>query len=538
MSSEILRTHLTYYQKVLTNDPEHIEAHLRLAEIFRELGNTSHATEQYVTVSKLLAKEGLPLEAIAACKAVLELDPSHTEIQSFLARLFAQIPSSVPRVDGAPPSATRDAIQNPDLGRKRFADAISKRRENASTRSEASTKRIGFTRRQGKVHDDEITGVFRDSQVPKNNRETVLGPEETFRLPPAIPTQKRKMTEAAIRESHVIENVESFEINVFDIDDFELDVPSEEIDFSFLEELEMSLGEGSPSDTNDTRIEVNRHQLPRIPLFSKLDPESFVELLNEIKRHTFSAGEVLLSPTANETELSILIKGKADVTRVVDGKVVLLDTISEGEFFGEFRLLTGLPGTPTITSQGDVEILTINERMINAIAQSEPDIWDILWEFYQERMLNNLLATGPIFKSMDSESRLALGKKFSSQELVADELLLEPGEPCDFLYLVLAGEVVVERDRHGLTEELAALKEGEFLGVASTLDEIPYIANVRAVKDTTLLCLPAEQFRAAVKSSPTIEEDVKRFVISRRKLNDMFTSGMTGYGDRGIQLSD
>ena len=95
MSSEKLRKYLAYYQRVLKAEPENIEARLRLAAIFREMGKEAHAVEEYVAASKLLAKEGLPLEAIAACKAVLELEPNHTEIQYFLARLFAQVPDAM-----------------------------------------------------------------------------------------------------------------------------------------------------------------------------------------------------------------------------------------------------------------------------------------------------------------------------------------------------------------------------------------------------------------------------------------------------------
>ena len=98
MASDKLRKYLAYYQKVLREDPENIEARLRLAAIFREMGRKNHAVEEYSTASKLLARVGLPLEAIAACKAVLELDHTQTESQFFLARLYAQVPASGARI--------------------------------------------------------------------------------------------------------------------------------------------------------------------------------------------------------------------------------------------------------------------------------------------------------------------------------------------------------------------------------------------------------------------------------------------------------
>ena len=118
MSSEKLKKYLAYYQQTLRDDPENIEARLRLASLFREMGHKSQAIDEYVTASKLLASQGLPLEAIAACKAVLEIDPTHTEVQLFLARLFAQAPDAagarVARpVASSPQSAPSQAASSP-----------------------------------------------------------------------------------------------------------------------------------------------------------------------------------------------------------------------------------------------------------------------------------------------------------------------------------------------------------------------------------------------------------------------------------------
>src|SRR5690554_7440052 len=86
MTSSKLRKYLAYYQKTLREEPENIEARLRLAAVFRDMGREAHAIEEYATASRLLAREGLALEAIAACKAILEdrkstcLNSSHVRI--------------------------------------------------------------------------------------------------------------------------------------------------------------------------------------------------------------------------------------------------------------------------------------------------------------------------------------------------------------------------------------------------------------------------------------------------------------------------
>ena len=94
MTSEQLKKFLVYYRKRIDQDPENVEARLRLATVFREMGQRHRAIEQYEAAAQLLDEQGLALEAIAACKAILELDPSRVEAQYFLARLYAQTPDA------------------------------------------------------------------------------------------------------------------------------------------------------------------------------------------------------------------------------------------------------------------------------------------------------------------------------------------------------------------------------------------------------------------------------------------------------------
>jgi tetratricopeptide (TPR) repeat protein len=94
MTPEQLKKFLVYYRKRIERNPENVEARLRLATVFREMGQRPRAIEQYEAAAQLLDDQGLALEAIAACKAILELDPSRVEAQYFLARLYAQTPDA------------------------------------------------------------------------------------------------------------------------------------------------------------------------------------------------------------------------------------------------------------------------------------------------------------------------------------------------------------------------------------------------------------------------------------------------------------
>ncbi len=79
-----MQEHINYYTQQIVDDPQNIDAHLRLGAIWRQCGEIDKAVGAYHGAAKLLAKGGLDLEAIAACRAVFELDPNHQQTKLFL----------------------------------------------------------------------------------------------------------------------------------------------------------------------------------------------------------------------------------------------------------------------------------------------------------------------------------------------------------------------------------------------------------------------------------------------------------------------
>jgi CRP-like cAMP-binding protein len=176
--------------------------------------------------------------------------------------------------------------------------------------------------------------------------------------------------------------------------------------------------------------------------------------------------------------------------------------------------------------------------VINGLGDRSPEVWDVLWEYFFRRMLNNLLATSQIFRGLSSEERAEVASHFKQQEFLANDYVTREGEVNDHLFLVLTGEVVVERDLGGIRQTLAELREGEFLGIASTLAQEPYPADVRAVRDTVLLGLSGDAFRQLVDNHTQVAREVQKEMRKRRSLNSQFSSGITTYAELGITRED
>jgi CRP-like cAMP-binding protein/tetratricopeptide (TPR) repeat protein len=558
MSSEKLRKYLAYYQKVLRDEPKNIEARLRLAALFREMGRTSHAIEEYVTASKLLAKEGLPLEAIAACKAVLELDPQHLEVKYFLARLFAQVPEAggggrVAQPVGAPDELAPTRETRPLSSRREEVITLDTPKDDAEATQRADVVADAWTphEKEGATREADLHDVvgesLRDTVEETRQTDSVdtrplldrREDQQTVEMDPVERNQEFYETvdvDAADILAEYRDQGESFEVGIFDFDSLGLDEATDDLDLDALGVPESEVDDALDDTANisSSVVEVRRSDLPKIPLFSDLDADAFVELLEVIDVVSASRGEVILAPTDRHPVLYVIVKGEAKVLREVDGSDVEIARMEVGDFFGEFRLLTGRDVHARVVADSQMDLLALSKDVIHDLGSKHPAIWDVLWDFYYARMLNNLLAASTMFRPLDGEARRRLADAFQLREVVAGDTFLKQGELCTHLFLVLSGEVVVERHADGLTQQLATFREGEFFGVASSLGNEPYTADCTAMRDTMLHCLPAEVFQEVADSTPAVMREVQRVMHKRRALNNAFVSGVTLYAELGV----
>lgn len=94
MATERLQKYLAFYRQTLEEEPDNVEARLRLAALFCEMGRRADAVRAYTRSAQDLMEQGLAMEAIAACKAILALEPGHQETHLLLARLYARVPEA------------------------------------------------------------------------------------------------------------------------------------------------------------------------------------------------------------------------------------------------------------------------------------------------------------------------------------------------------------------------------------------------------------------------------------------------------------
>jgi CRP-like cAMP-binding protein len=243
-------------------------------------------------------------------------------------------------------------------------------------------------------------------------------------------------------------------------------------------------------------------KLPEIPLFSDLDPASFVELLNRVPVRKCEAGERVVREGDDGNSFFIIISGAVQVTK---GKDMPLAKLKAGAFFGEMAAVSSRPRQASVDTIDQCELIEIPKSEIDRLAKSYPHIYKALRKFTEQRLLHNLMLTSPLFTPFSKKERTALMRRFSPEKFSKGRTIIEQGQDGKGLYLIVSGAAeVVYQDENKHEHRITTLSEGDLFGEIALLTRSKATATVRAAQTAHLLCLSKEVFNEVIMTHPQI----------------------------------
>lgn len=260
---------------------------------------------------------------------------------------------------------------------------------------------------------------------------------------------------------------------------------------------------------------------PPLPLFVDLERDAFVDLVGKMGYRQAKPDEVVSREGDAGDSIFVVVAGKLEVTRKVDAdNSRTLGFLSGGSIFGELSMITGAPPTATVTAAVETELFEIRREHLNQLAKQHPTVMPALAEFAQQRMAKNLMSTSPLFQQIPEGERAALLKRFSPKALQAGEKALTEGEHSPGLFLVLAGELVVQKeDPAGGLVSLGILREGDIAGEISLLTGLRATATVVATRKTATALLDRAAFAELMKEYPNTKTYLEG--LSERRLKQI-----------------
>ena len=476
------------YGQICAAEPRDLQTKQRWGDALRAAGKAKEAVVLYQDVADGYAKDGQLLKAIAVNKMLLEVDPSHTVTQKKLADLYAR------RAPAKPSQETRPLAEDPPAPTPAAEVAA------PSPAPDAAELEARLTPL------DQLT-------VPRTHSSTEIPIEldvARSATAPEIPQQESEELSDALFPT--FDDSEHTEI---------LDIGLEEDPFE-------PAAADPASDETLARI-------PESPLFETLDPGAFVDLLQRCKRRPFAVGDRLIQQGDPARSFFVVSTGILAVVQAPSADPTAeqeLARLGPGDFFGELALVSNSPRIASVIATTEGEALEFPGEVLRDLIAAHPAAQLALNKFARARLLQNAMATSPLFRPFDRDQRKHLIARFVIREVPARAAVLTEGFPSDGPYVVMQGRFAVDHDG----QRLATLGVGEIFGEISLLARANAGATVTAETAGRVLRLPRKSFDELILTHPQVLEMVSNLADERRQLNEGVASGKVSCDTEGLIL--
>jgi cAMP-dependent protein kinase regulator len=258
--------------------------------------------------------------------------------------------------------------------------------------------------------------------------------------------------------------------------------------------------------------------LPPAPLFSSLDQAALRDFIELFEPKLVPAAARVVEEGTLGAEAYVVAQGEVDVTRhaLSSSGPVHLARLGAGALVGEMALLSRAPRAATVASVGPALLLVASKQALDIAVRKNPELGREFAEHCRRRMLDNLVKTSQILRSVGASERTDLVQRFSIRAFEPGERLVTQGAAPAGLFLIASGEVaVVHKDQGGEDTVVARLGPGEALGEVALVLRRPAIADVIANHPTVTLLLPRERFLEAVRAHPKVFVDLYELAVRR-----------------------
>ena len=254
----------------------------------------------------------------------------------------------------------------------------------------------------------------------------------------------------------------------------------------------------------------------KVPLFSAMSPGSLQAILRKGEVTFHSVDDPVMRQGDTDSNLFILVSGLLEVYREEADIRSRLGFLRSGSFFGEMALVTQSARSASIAAREPSVVLRISWELLEGVLETDPSLADELARYTRMRLLQNLLATSPLFRLLSREAKLAVASAFVPEIFDAAAEVVHEGRPSEGLYLVASGEVEVSTGKGKDRIRLTTLAAGEVFGEISLIRESAATATVSVHSDgAVLLSLKREAFQKLAIQYPDLLSHVYSVAIER-----------------------
>uniref|UniRef100_A0A6A7G574 Cyclic nucleotide-binding domain-containing protein n=1 Tax=Hirondellea gigas TaxID=1518452 RepID=A0A6A7G574_9CRUS len=291
------------------------------------------------------------------------------------------------------------------------------------------------------------------------------------------------------------------------------------VDFSDEYGLSVTVKEILPKEM-DSSVQVT---LKKLPLFSLITEEKRQILASLFRFKRIPRGDIICQQGDRADGFYIIISGRVEVTAHLEhGRMIHLDTLTSGAWFGEVALLEKTPRTATVRALEPCVMLFLGTEEFLAFDKICPEVRSSqMFHSVERQRAANSLKSIPFFRvyqqkqkgpreMFDDQTLALIGELFFLKEFPAGSIIFKQGEPGDALYLIAQGKVEIYlRDVRGNDLSLSELRENSLFGEISLIAGSRRMASARAVTQVVTLTLPQRNCQRFKELSPVLYETLR-----------------------------
>ncbi len=251
-------------------------------------------------------------------------------------------------------------------------------------------------------------------------------------------------------------------------------------------------------------------------LFTEVREQLLTELAGLASFVDVAAGDLVVRQGEASAAMYVIEEGVFEVSVEVGHGRQIVAELGRGELIGEVQLLTGGARTATVHARTPGRLLKLDKPAFDGFAAEHPGLLGRVVELVNQRLLHQQL-----IRALDSAFGL-VGRELSRS--IADdpewvrmgrgEVLLDTGELGDEAFLVVSGELLILSDQEERSV-FGTISTGELVGELALVKPGTRSATVVAARESWLVRISRERFRAASAERPQLLADLVELVVNR-----------------------
>lgn len=265
------------------------------------------------------------------------------------------------------------------------------------------------------------------------------------------------------------------------------------------------------SNENSDSTKVSYTELLKLPFFRSLDPQLAQFLFKSAKLFKLKANTYVCQTGDNNRSLFVLLNGQVGVYKNDWTQKQLVALLNDQSVFGEAGFLLGEKRSADVITLKDSDVLVIpyNEEKLGPFL-NKTKASEVQHRFW----VQHALLHSELFKSIPADCLDALTSAGTIVELKKDHILFKQGDASNGTFIVIQGEVKIEKDG----KHIRSLSQGASIGEISMMASRGLrTATVTSAKDTLLLFIHRDAFYDLLSTNLVLAKEIERLMRQRLK---------------------